>query len=65
MTQKLLEWFFTAIYFVLWFYLVKYCFDLAPVNFVFDLLAIVVLLIGFVLSAVLADKTVRKIKETL
>lgn len=65
MTQRVLEWFFTAVYFMIWFYLVQYCFRYVPVNFVFDLLAIVLLLIGFVLSVVLADKTVQKIKETL
>lgn len=65
MTQKLLEWFFTAIYFVFWFYLVKYCFRLAPVNLIFDILAIVLLIVGFVISAVLADRTVQKIRETL
>lgn len=65
MTQKLLEWFFTAVYFVLWFYLVDYGFRRVPVNFVYDLLAIVLLIIGFVASVALADWTVRKISETL
>lgn len=65
MTQKMLEWFFTAVYFVLWFYLVDYGFQWVPVNFVFDILAVVLLIVGFVISAALADWTVRKIKENI
>lgn len=65
MTRKMLEWFFTAIYFVLWFYLVDYGFWRVPVSFVYDLLAIVLLIIGFVASVALAEWTVRKISEML
>lgn len=65
MTQKLLEWFFTAVYFMIWFSLVEYCFRFVPVNLAFDVLAIILLIIGIVVSAVLADKTVQKIRETL
>ena len=65
MTKKLLKWFFTAVYFVLWYSLVDYGFRWVPVNFVYDLLAIVLLIIGFVASVALAEWTVRKIAETL
>ena len=65
MTRKLPEWFFTAVYFVLWYSLVDYGFRQVPVNFVYDLLVIVLLIIGFVVSVALADWTVRKIAETL
>lgn len=45
--------------------MVKYCFRNAPVNLLFDILYIVLLIIGFVISVVLAYNMVNKIKETL
>lgn len=65
MTQKLLEWLFTGIYFIICYYVIDWCFRQVPVNFLFDILAIVLMIIGFVCSSVLAYKTVQKIKETI
>lgn len=65
MTQKLLEWLFTGIYFIIWYYAIDWCFRRVPVNFLFDILAIVLMIIGFVCSSVLAYKTAQKIKETI
>ncbi len=61
----LLELVFTAVYFAVLFRAVKWLFRLAPVNFVFDLLAIVCIVLALVASVGLAEVTVRKIREYL
>lgn len=65
MTQKLLECFFTGVYFAAFYFLTDLCFRRVPVNFVWDILAVVILIIGLVVSVALAGWTVQKIKETL
>lgn len=65
MTRKLLEWLFTGVYFAAFFSMIDYCFRRVPVNFVWDILAVVLMIISFVVSVALAGWTVRKIKKTL
>ena len=61
----LLECVFTAVYFICLCAVIKKLFALAPVNFVFDLLAICCIVTAFVASVGLGELTVKEIKKHL
>lgn len=56
---------FTAIYFIMLFLFIKSLFARLPVNFVLDLLSLVMCVMAFVFSVGMADRTVAFIKEHL
>lgn len=56
---------FTAVYFAVLFFFIKYLFARLPVNFVLDLLSLVMCVMAFVFSVGMADRTVAFIKERL
>jgi len=65
MGKRVLNIVFSAVYFLIFFQIIDYLTGFLTVNFVWDLLAIVCLIIAFVVSIALADKTVQWILNHL